>query len=192
MPDWPRACLFLFVELGQDLVTDVAVGPDVLNIIAVLERLDHPEHLAGAIEAELDLHGRDEGSLSRVVVDAGALERGTDGHEVARLAHDLEGLTNVVDLFRARIKNDLEQVVLAQAGLGDDHDALAGEDVGDAPGVSKLAAVAVEGCSHFSGRTVAVVGEALDQDGHTVGGISLVGDRLPVGTAGCRTAVSYT
>ena len=33
----------------HDLVGDVEVGPDVLHVVAVLERVDQPEHLAGAV-----------------------------------------------------------------------------------------------------------------------------------------------
>src|ERR1019366_1409793 len=167
-------CLFFVVELGQNLVAHVAVGPDVLNIIAVLKRLDDPEHLAGAIKVELDLHSRDEGGLSRVIVDVGSLQSGTDGHEVARLAHELEGLTDVVYLFPPRGKDDLEQVVLAETGLWDDHDALAGKHVGHASGVGELATVAVQRRPHLGSSPV--------------GGVPLVGNRLPVGAAGRRTA----
>src|SRR4029078_1045478 len=68
--------------------------------------------------------------------------------------------------------------------------ALAAEDVGDAARVRELAAVASQCRSHLGCGPVAVVGEALDQDGHTGGGIPLVDDGLPVGTAGCRTAAA--
>ena len=58
---WARSLLVL--ELGEDLVAHVAVGPDVLHVIAVLEGLDDPEHPARPIEVELDLDGGDEGGL---------------------------------------------------------------------------------------------------------------------------------
>src|SRR5680860_1584019 len=44
--------------------------------------------------------------------------------------------------------------------------------------------------AHLGGRTVAVVGQALDQDRDTVGRIALIGDGLPVGAAGRRTAAT--
>src|SRR6476619_7382009 len=146
-----RADASLLVELGEDLVADVAVGPDVLHVVAVLEGVDHPEHLARAVRVELDLQGGDEGRLGRVVVDAGALQGGAHGHEVAGVADDLEGLAEVVDL-------------LGQAVLGHDHDALAREDVGDAARVGEAAAVTRQRRAHLGGRAVAVVGEALDED----------------------------
>src|ERR1019366_4019857 len=100
------ACSVLVVELGEDLVAHVAVGPHVLDVVAVLEGLDDPKHLACAIDVELDLQRGDEGGLSRVVVDARTLQGGADGHEVGRLAHDLEGFTDVVDLFCTRVQDD--------------------------------------------------------------------------------------
>jgi len=60
--------LFVVLELGQDLVAHVAVGPDVLNVVTVLQCLDDPEHLAGSIKVKLNFDRGDEGSLSRVIV----------------------------------------------------------------------------------------------------------------------------
>jgi hypothetical protein len=75
-------------------------------------------------------------------------------------------------------------VVLGLVPLGHDDDALAGEQVGDRPGVGEVATVAGQGGAHLGGGPVAVVGEALDEQRHAVGRIALVGDRLPVGAAG--------
>src|SRR5205807_1195656 len=46
------------------------------------------------------------------------------------------------------------------------------------------AAVARHRHPHLAGGAVAVVGQALDQHRHTVGGVALVGDVLPVRAAG--------
>ena len=53
----PGRSVLVLVEQGEDLVTHVAVGPDVLDVVAVLQGLDHPEHPACPIEVELDLDG---------------------------------------------------------------------------------------------------------------------------------------
>src|SRR5690606_34744070 len=60
-------------DLLHDLVGDVEVGVDVLHVVAVLERLDHPEDLPGL--RLVDRHGdaRDEARLRRLVVEAGLL-----------------------------------------------------------------------------------------------------------------------
>ena len=72
------------VELRHDLVGDVVVREHVLHVVAVLEGVDQPEHLAGAVLVELDGHAGDEAGLGRVVVDAGLLQRGADGDQVGR------------------------------------------------------------------------------------------------------------
>ena len=169
---------------ASTVVADVAVGPDVLHVVAVLERVDDAEHLAGAVGVELDLQGGHERRLGRVVVDAGGLQGGADRHEVTGLADDLEGLTEVVDLLGAGVQDHLEQVVLGQRALGHGDDALAGEDVGDAAGVGQLAAVAGQRGAHLGRGAVAVVGEALDQHRDPAGRVALVHDGLPVGATG--------
>jgi len=116
--------------------------------------------------------------------DPRRLNGGTDCDEVGGLGDDLEAVAEVVDLLRAGVEDDLEQVVLRQGALRDDDDALAVEDVGDAAGVGELTAVAGQGRPHLRGRAVAVVGEALDEHRDTVRRVSLVGDALPVSAAG--------
>src|SRR5262249_21411891 len=97
----------------------------------------------------------------------------------------LERLTQVVDLLRPGVQHGAEHVVLGErAGLGDDHDALAGEQVGDAAGVGEVTAVAGQRGAYLGRGTVAVVRQALDEDRHAVGAVPLVLDGLVVGSAG--------
>src|SRR4051794_8352044 len=175
----------LGVDLLEHLVGDVVVGVDVLHVVAVLEGVDEPEHLAGAVLVELDRGARHEAGLGRVVVDAGVLQRGADGDQVGRFADHLEGVTQVAHLFRAGIQHGHEHGVLVHAvGLGHHDAALAGEEVGDRPGVGHRPAVAGHGGADLHGRPVLVVGEALDEDGDAAGGVALVGDALVVDAAG--------
>ena len=51
----PGPSLLVVVELGEHVVGDVAVGVDVLHVVAVLERVDDVEHLLGAVDVQLDL-----------------------------------------------------------------------------------------------------------------------------------------
>src|SRR3546814_8481068 len=50
--------------------------------------------------------------------------------------------------------------------------------------------VAGHGGAHLGGGTVPVVGEAFDEDRDAVGAVSLVGDVLPIGTAGFFAATT--
>src|SRR5690606_6549046 len=60
--------------------------------------------------------------------------------------------------------------------------------VGDRTGVCHRTAVAAHHGAHFAGGAVAVVGQALDQQGDTVGGVALVHDVLVVGPTGLLTS----
>src|SRR5690606_21236041 len=102
-------------------------------------------------------------------------------------ADDLEVLPEVVDLLGVGVEHGREHVVLGQAvRLGDDHDALAVEHVGHRPRIGHRAAGAGHGDADLRRRAVAVVGEALDQDGDTAGRVPLVHDGLIVGAAGLQ------
>jgi hypothetical protein len=72
-------------DRGHDLVADVEVGPDVLHVVGVLERLDQAEDLLGAVLVERHADRRQERRLGRVVVDAGVLQRGAHGDQVGGL-----------------------------------------------------------------------------------------------------------
>src|SRR3954451_7522773 len=175
----------------EHLVGDVVVGVDVLHVVAVLEGVDEPEHLACGLLVELDRGARHEAGLGRVVVDPGVLQRGADGHQVGGLADDLEGVTEVADLLRAGVEDGHEHRVLVDAvGPGHHDDALAGEEVGHRARVGHGPAVAGHRRADLHRRPVLVVGEALDQHRDTAGGIALVGDRLVVGAAGLQAGAA--
>src|SRR2546421_7928119 len=170
---------------GHDLVGDVEVGVHVLDVVAVLERVDQLEHPSRPVLVERDGDAGDERGVGGLVLHAGALQGVAYGDEVTGLADHLEGLAEVVDLLGAGVEYRAEHVVLGQrAGLGDDDDALAGEQVRDAAGVGEVAAVAGQRGAYLGGGAVAVVGQALDEDGDAVGPVPLVLDRLVVGAAG--------
>src|SRR5690606_10899717 len=79
----------LLLRGGQHLVRGVEVGEDVLHVITVFERVDEAQHLTGAVDVNLDLHGRHPGRLRAVVVDASVLEGRANRHEVRCLGEDL-------------------------------------------------------------------------------------------------------
>ena len=106
-----------------------------------------------------------------------------DGDQIGRLADDLEGFAEIGDLLGTGVEHGHQDVVLGLAVLLERDDTLASEQVGDRTRVGHVAAVAGHRGANLTGRTVAVVGEALDQHGDTVGSVALVHDGLPVGAA---------
>src|SRR5882757_1258098 len=181
----------LRVQFRHDVVADVEVRVDVLHVVAVLERVDQAEHLAGALGVQRHGHRRQEARLGRLVVVARVLQRLADRDQVGRLGHDLEAVAEVVDLLGARVEHGEQHVVLAEVTLGDDHDALAVEHVRHRARVGHVAAVAGHRGADLAGRAVAVVGQALDEHGDPVGSVALVRDRLPVGAAGLLARATF-
>src|SRR5690625_661866 len=172
------------VELGEDLVGRVEVGEDVLHVVAVLQGVDELDDLARPLDVHLDLHRGHELRLGGVVLQAGVLQRGAHGDDVARVAEHLEALAEVGDLLRTCVEDGTEDVVLREAvGLGDEDGPAPVEQVGHRARVGEGAAVTGEGHADVGGRAVAVVGEALDEHGHPAGRVALVHDGLVVGTA---------
>src|SRR5665647_2309829 len=161
---------------GADWQTITYEGYAPNGVAVLIECLtDNRNRAAAEVRTALARNGgqfADPGSVSYVFTRKGVVI-------VPKGDQSEDDLLEVVMDAGAEEINDLEQVVLALVALGHDDDALAGEDVGHAAGVSELAAVASEGRAHLGGRTVAVVGQALDQDRDTVGRIALIGDGLP-------------
>src|SRR6202012_3580288 len=122
--------------------------------------------------------------------DPGVLQGLAGRDQVGGLGHDLEGVTQVVDLLGARVEHRGEHVVLGNALLLHHDDALAVEQVGHRTGVGQVAAVAAEGGAHVGGGPVPVVGQALHQDRHATGRVTLVGDVLVLGPAGLGTTAA--
>src|ERR1700758_1264455 len=105
----------LVVESGQHLVREVDVGVDVLHVVAVLQRVDELEHLAGAVEVDGNADRRLKTGLGRVVVDARVLQRGAHPDEIARLGDDFEAVAQVVHVLGTGIQDRGQHVVLGQA-----------------------------------------------------------------------------
>src|SRR5919198_1754963 len=175
----------------HDLVGDVEVGVHVLDVVAVLERVDQLEDLPRPLLVQRYGHRRHEARLGRLVVDPGVLQRRTHRDQVARLGDHLERLVEVVDLLRPGVQPRGHHVFFGQpAGLRDNHHALAAEHVRHAPRVGEAAAVAGQRGAYLAGGAVAVVGEALDQDRDAVGAVALVHDRLVFGAARLQAAAA--
>src|SRR4029453_15583318 len=58
--------LVLGLALGLNVGREVEVSVDVLHVVAVLERVDEPEDLAGRVGVDLDLEVRHERGISGV------------------------------------------------------------------------------------------------------------------------------
>src|SRR5215207_5297752 len=65
-------------DLGEELFGDVKVGGDALHVVQILEVLDEPEVLAGALLVDLDGVLRDHGVLGAVDRQARLVERLAD------------------------------------------------------------------------------------------------------------------
>ena len=97
------------------------------------------------------------------------------------IGDDLETLTAIEDLLGTRIEDREQDVVLREPRrLRDRDDALAGEVVGHAARIGHGAAVAGHEGAHVGRRTIAVIGQTLDQESDTVRPVALVHDRLVV------------
>src|SRR5271165_5675646 len=114
-PRWPRStwasmsssgvsgriCTSATKDRSADLLHDVVghrvVRVHVLDVVGVLDRVDHLEHALGLVLVELDLHARQERGVGGLVVDPGVLQGGADRDHVVRLGDDLEGVAEVVD-----------------------------------------------------------------------------------------------
>ncbi len=181
VPRRPVLVELVLVELCLHVGRDLEVREHVLHVVGVLEGIDQPEHLACGVGVDLDAEVGDELGLGRVVVDPRLLERGTSLHQSRRVGDDLESTALIVDLFGTGIEHGEQDVVLTHAvGLGDRDHALAAEVVGDAARIRHRAAVARHRGAHICRGAVAVVGEALDQEGDAVRAVALVHDRVVI------------
>src|SRR6478735_4319413 len=114
----------------QNLGVDIEVGVDGVDVVLILERLDQPQELAGAVFVEGDAGLRLLGDLGRLDLDPGRLERLADGGQVGWVAGDLEDVVVERDVLRAGVDGD-HQVVLGVAVGVDDDEALLVEQIGD-------------------------------------------------------------
>src|SRR3954453_20976305 len=182
----------------QHLVGDVVVRVHVLHVVAVLERVDEPEDLPRGLLVEFHGHAGHEPRLGGVVIDPGVLQCGAHRDEVGRLADHLEGVAEVAHPLGAGLEDRHQHAVLVHlAGLlraRHHDDTLAGEEVGDRARVGHRSPVAGHRRGALRGGPVAVVGQALDEEGAPAAGVALVGDVLPVGAAGlqARTPLDRT
>ena len=159
------------------------VGVDVLHIIEIIEVVDELGHLAGVFEAQLDLVLRLHDLVGGIVVETGVLQSLAHGEQVGRTGDDGVDHTVIGDILGASLGCGLEQLVEVHA-FGRNHDlALALEVEGHGAGGGQGAVALGQGGTHFGGRTVAVVGQALDDEAHASGSVALVDDVLVVGGA---------
>ena len=108
---------------------------------------------------------------------AAVLERLADRGEVGGRAGDPPGVALVDDVLGPGVERREHDVVLAHRPRHDD-DALALELPGHRTGLGDGAAQLLQQRADVAAGAVAVVGEHLDEHGHAVGGVALVGDLL--------------
>ena len=176
--------LVFSLELSEDLVREIHVGVDVLHVIRLLEGVDEAEDLLRVVGLQRHVDGSTEIVIRVVDLNASLGERVLDGRDIARGADNLKALAQVVDLFGTSVEHGHEDVILGQLALGHEDQAGAGEHVGHGTGLTQVAAVLGHRGAHVRGRTVAVIGKALDEHGHAVRAVALVHDGLPVCATG--------
>src|SRR4029453_13772005 len=98
-------------DLGHDLVGDVEVGVDVLDVFEVFEGVEEAKDPQGDVAVEGDRHAGDHRHLGRGVGDAGGVEGGADGAQVAGGGGDGEALIAGLDVLGAGLEGDLHDPV---------------------------------------------------------------------------------
>src|SRR5579872_887155 len=164
----------------EQFVRDVEVGPHVLDVVVVLQGLDEaqdPAHFGLVVDG--DGRGRDHGELRGFGLDTRRLERVAYRRQIVRRARHHPAVVLVGKVLGARVRGDLHDLVLVERAREAD-DPLAGELPADRARLGHVAAVADEDVAYLGPRAVAVVGEALDDDGHAARGVALVRDLLVV------------
>src|SRR5215469_12576972 len=167
----PNLSLFLFLSLScnffQQFLVDVEVCVHVLHIVMLFEGFHQANHRVRSRSLEFDVVLRNVGHTRRRWCDARLL----DGFEHAlisgRLGRDFPVIAVVVEIFSARLKNNVHQVVLFCSALGNDDVTLLVEHPGNGPGFSHVAAVLAEHMADFADRAVAIVGVDVQQNSDT-------------------------
>lgn len=168
---------------GHHLVGSGPVGVDVLHIVEVIEVVNELGHLAGIVEAQLDLVLRLHDLVGGIVVEAGVLQSLAHGEQVGRTGHNGEHLTVIGNVLGTGFGGGFEQLVEVHA-LGRHRDlALALEVEGHGAGGGQGAVALGQGGTDFGGRTVAVVGKAFDDEANAGRSVALVDDVFVVGGA---------
>src|SRR2546421_9176750 len=163
----------------EHVVGDVEVGVDGLDVVVLFKRVDQPQDASGrGLVGER--HGliRQHRELGARERDLCTLERAAYRVQIGRRRRDAPGVALVDNVPRARVERRQHEVVLrCGAPLDVDH-ALALELPRHGARFGQRTAVAGEDVLHLLPGAVAVVGEALDVDGDTAGGVPLVARRL--------------
>ena len=189
-------CSLLLVKSCCNLGGDINVGEHVLDVVEIFESIKDPVKLAGVLK--LDTLGEVwlERHLSGVVINTGTLDGFTDINNSARIRNNLKDLALINDVLRLSVDGCLHELVLIHltglclaallnlVGLRDRDNTLALEQTLHRTAVSHGSAVAGNGHADVRNGAIAIVSQALDEDGDTAGGVALVGDVLPVGTTG--------
>src|SRR5256714_5546184 len=159
---------------GHVGLADVEVGGDLLHVVVVFERLHQFEHLLGLRAFETLELLRDHLDLRDLRLDAGVLDRGEYRVEVVGRGDYLEVVHVVAQVFRARVRDYLEQFLFGLRGLRHDDVALALEYPVDRARRAEVAAVLGEDVWYLRDRPVAVVRHRVNHDGDAARPVALV------------------
>ena len=157
--------------------------PDVLDVVVILEHVEHLLHaLDVALVGELYIGLRDHLDLGGEQLVAVAREVFRNGGDVVRLGVDGEHVAIGLHVRGAGLQGILHDLILIEVAvlIIDDDNALAVKAPGDAAGRAHVAVVLVESVPHVGGCAVAVIAHGLDDYGDTAGAVALIGDGLVV------------
>ncbi len=152
------------------------VGVNFLHIVVVVERVDQVEHLTCIVARAFDGVAGDHGDLGGFNWNFRGLNGFAHGDEIRRLGVHDPAFTFVGYVFRTGIQCGHHQRVFVDTILHNKDLPALVEDIGDAAGRAQTAAAFLEDFADFAGGAVAVVGEDVEHDRHTVRAVPFVDD----------------
>ena len=183
-------CLFRALELARDLLQDLVRNVEVrvhgLHVVVLVET-PRRASAGGAPRPPPPRPSTSAPSRSRPSRPR-RRQRSSASRTAARsrrVARDLEQVAVGRDVLGAGVDGD-EQVVLRVAVAVDRHHPSLLEDPGHRSGLAEAAAVLVEEVTDVGARSVAVVGECLDQYRRAAGAVALVDHALDLLAVGAR------
>ena len=173
---------------GHDLVGDVEVGVDVLHVVAVLERVDQLEDLARAVlvERHRARSARTTTRPTRTRCRRPAARCAPATRSVGSETTSNASPRSLTSSAPASSTASSTSSSVSSPALGTITTPLRVNMYDTRAGVGERAAVAGQRGAHLGRGAVAVVGEALDEQGDAVRAVALVHDRLLVGAAGLQ------